>query len=188
MNVVALTGAGISKAAGIPTFQEVQGLKEKLTQSYKDNHPKEFQEAYDDLIQNVTDKEPTKAHYALASYQVPIITMNVDCLHQRAGSKKVIELHGNHIDNNIILYDQPINNKQESVNQIIEIAQEAQRKKEDSTLLVVGTSLQTGFANTLVGLAKACGMRIRVINKNAEEEVPKFLEEQKDKSKLNVTV
>ena len=185
MHIVALTGAGISKAAGIPTFEEVPGLKQKLSLDYKAKYPKEFEEAYNGLIESVTDKQPTNAHKALAAYKVPIITMNVDCLHQKAGSKKVLELHGNHLKNNIVLYGQKVNNGLESIGQILKVSRKAKRHKEESTLLVVGTSLQTSFANTLIRIAERCGMKIHKINKNAEEEVPKFLDEQAQKSKLN---
>ena len=48
---------------------------------------------------------------------------------------------------------------------------------EESIFLVIGTSMQTAFANTLVGIAEKCGMKIHFINENAEEEVPKFIKE-----------
>ena len=56
MRVVALTGAGISKAAGIPTFEEIDGIKEKLSLNFKEQYPKEFDEAINLLINNVKDK------------------------------------------------------------------------------------------------------------------------------------
>lgn len=42
MKVIAFTGAGISKSAGIPTFEEVEGLKSKLSVEFKEEHPQEF--------------------------------------------------------------------------------------------------------------------------------------------------
>ena len=44
MRVVALTGAGISKAAGIPTFEEIDGIQEKLSLNFKEQYPKELQD------------------------------------------------------------------------------------------------------------------------------------------------
>lgn len=87
MKVIAFTGAGISKSAGIPTFEEVDGLKEMLSVEFKKARPIEFREATNLLKSNVKDKEPTIAHKVLAEYNIPIITMNIDGLHQKAGSK-----------------------------------------------------------------------------------------------------
>ncbi len=66
MKVVALTGAGISKSAGIPTFEEIPNLKDKLSVEFKQSNPKAFNEAMNLLKDNVKDKEPTLAHKALA--------------------------------------------------------------------------------------------------------------------------
>ena len=106
MKIIAFTGAGISKSAGIPTFEEIPGIKEKLSIDFKENNPKEFEKAITLLKSNVKDKEPTKAHKILAELDIPIITMNVDNLHTRAGSQNVIELHGNYLQDNIVLYGQ----------------------------------------------------------------------------------
>lgn len=47
-----------------------------------------------EFVDGIKDKKPNDAHIALAEYGIPIITMNVDGLHQKAGSKNVITLHG----------------------------------------------------------------------------------------------
>lgn len=65
MKIVAFTGAGISKSAGIPTFEEIEGIKEKLSTEFKESNPKEFEEAINLLKTNVANKEPTKAHKIL---------------------------------------------------------------------------------------------------------------------------
>ena len=51
-------------------------------------------------MSNVKDKKPTKAHKVLADLQIPIVTMNIDGLHQKAGSRFVLEIHGNYERNN----------------------------------------------------------------------------------------
>lgn len=178
MKVIALTGAGISKAAGIPTFEDIEGIKEKLSVEFKEKNPKEFNKAINLLIDNVKGKQPTKAHKVLADLQIPIITMNIDNLHRKAGSRFVLEIHGNVEKNNIVLYGQDIHYKDECVNLIISTAIRARLFNEDSLLLVIGTSMQTLFANTLVYIAQQHGMKVHYINNNAEVEVPNYLMKQ----------
>lgn len=175
MKVIAFTGAGISKSAGIPTFEEVDGLKEKLSVEFKKEHFNEFLDTMCSLKRNVEGKEPTKAHKALAEYSIPIITMNIDNLHRKAGSKVVFEIHGNYLEDNIVLYGENILFREEVINLIIKTAQQAKSKNEEATLLVVGTSMQTYFAHMLVSLAKENGMKVHFINQNADKEVPEFL-------------
>lgn len=174
MRVIAFTGAGISKSAGIPTFEEVTGIKEKLSIEFKENNPKEFEETINLLKTNVADKEPTKAHNILAKLQIPIITMNIDNLHTKAGSKNVIELHGNYLKNNIVLYGQEMHDSDKAIKLIQETSQKAKQNNEKAILLVIGTSMQTTFANILVLIARANGMKDLYINKNADEEVETF--------------
>ncbi|MCR4880788.1 MAG: hypothetical protein K6A44_02400 [bacterium] len=175
MKVVAFTGAGISKSAGIPTFEEVDGLKAKLSVEFRDEHPQEFAEALKSLKKSVEGKEPTKAHKALASLPIPIITMNVDGLHQKAGSRQVFEIHGNYKDDNIVLYGENIHFKDEVIALIIKTAEDAKRNNEEAVFLIIGTSMQTTFAVFLALLAKQRGMNVHYINDNADEEVPMFL-------------
>lgn len=105
-HVVALTGAGISKESGLPTFREA------LTGLWSQYRPEELAtpEAFarqPDLVWQwytwrralVRQAAPNPAHYALVELagRVPsfsLITQNVDSLHRRAGSRDVIELHG----------------------------------------------------------------------------------------------
>ena len=164
MKIIAFTGAGISKSAGIPTFEEVPGLKDKLSIDFKQNHPIEFTKTIKQLIANFRHKKPTKAHNILALFNVPIITMNIDCLHTKAGSKKVFEIHGNYKDNNIVLYGEKMLCSKEALNLLV-------------TLLIIGTSMQTSFANVLKDYATQLGITIKEINTNADVEVPKFFKD-----------
>jgi NAD-dependent deacetylase len=177
MKIIAFTGAGISKSAGIPTFEEVDGLKKKLSVDFKESHPQEFEDAINQLKNSVKDKEPTIAHKALADLQIPIITMNIDCLHKKAGSRICYQIHGNYKSDNIVLYGQEILFREESINLIVHTAREAKKFGEEAMFLVIGTSMQTAFANTLVWVAEQEAMEIRFINKNADVEVPKVLKE-----------
>jgi NAD-dependent deacetylase len=94
---VALTGAGISAPSGIPTFDmEWKGrpVRDFLTREYFAEEPLGFFELFREIVK-WRGKAPNSAHKALAHLGVSIITQNVDGLHQKAGSKKVIEVHGN---------------------------------------------------------------------------------------------
>ena len=177
MNIIAFTGAGISKSAGIPTFEEIPNLKNKLSVEFKKEHPKEFQEAIDSLVNAVKDKEPTIAHYALATLPIPIITMNIDGLHKKAGSRLVYEIHGNYEKENIVLYGQDIHHIQDVVNLMLKTASEARLDNQKAIFLVIGTSMQTQFACTIAGMAERLGMEVHFINENADIEVPKFIYE-----------
>ena len=174
MKIVAFTGAGISKSAGIPTFEEIPNIKEKLSVEFKEQYPKEFKDAIDLLINNVKEKEPTKAHKILAELEIPIITMNVDNLHTKAGSKNVIELHGNYFEDNIVLYGQEMLDSNKAIKLIQDTANLAKENNEKAVLLVIGTSMQTAFANILVLIARANGMNDLYIDNNADEEVEQF--------------
>lgn len=93
---VALTGAGISAPSGIPTFQGTwKGLpiRSFLTRSYFDQNRIEFFELFIEMV-SWCDKEPNKAHKALAALDIPVITQNIDGLHEKAGSRHVYPLHG----------------------------------------------------------------------------------------------
>lgn len=102
---IAFTGAGISVESGIPDFRGAGGLWSKYDpeeyahiSAFRSNPTKVWQ-MIKDMMELVLGAEPNPAHHALAELEVMglldcIITQNVDGLHQRAGSKKVIEFHG----------------------------------------------------------------------------------------------
>ncbi|MBQ2955633.1 MAG: NAD-dependent protein deacylase [Clostridia bacterium] len=93
---VALTGAGISAPSGIPTFQGTwknQPIRDFLTREYAENDPIGFFELFVDMVK-WCDKEPNPAHKALAMLDIPVITQNIDGLHEKAGTKTVYPLHG----------------------------------------------------------------------------------------------
>ena len=92
--IIALTGAGISAPSGIPTFQAQPGIRRKLTRPFANKHPEEHREVIRQMTEACRKAEPNDAHYALAEYHIPVITMNVDELHQKAGSAFVLPIHG----------------------------------------------------------------------------------------------
>lgn len=105
--VVVLTGAGVSAESGVPTFRDAQtGLwaqynPEDLATPYAFiTNPKLVWDWYAWRRELVAQAMPNPGHFALVSLEqlVPeftLITQNVDNMHQRAGSRNVIELHGN---------------------------------------------------------------------------------------------
>lgn len=105
--VVALTGAGVSAESGVPTFRDAQtGLwaqfrpEELATAEAFRRDPKRVWDWYAWRRERVDRVSPNPGHFALVEMErrVPeflVITQNVDGLHQRAGSQRVLELHGN---------------------------------------------------------------------------------------------
>ena len=105
-HVAVLTGAGVSAESGIPTFRGLGGLwrgRDPLSLATPEAfaaEPERVWEFYNGRRALVAQAEPNPAHHALAEMarRVPrlsLITQNVDRLHQRAGSRDVLELHGN---------------------------------------------------------------------------------------------
>ncbi|WMC94155.1 NAD-dependent protein deacylase [Kineothrix sp. MB12-C1] len=106
-NIVFFGGAGVSTESGIPDFRSVDGLYSQkydyppetiLSHTFYRRNPKEFYRFYKDKMLCLTAK-PNAAHYKLAEWErtgklKAIITQNIDGLHQAAGSRKVLELHG----------------------------------------------------------------------------------------------
>jgi NAD-dependent deacetylase len=103
-NLVVLTGAGISAESGLKTFRDSDGLWENYRiedvatpRAWKAN-PQLVLDFYNMRRKDVAKAQPNAAHYALAALQdnfnVHIITQNIDDLHERAGSKTVLHLHG----------------------------------------------------------------------------------------------
>lgn len=102
-----LTGAGISTESGIPDFRSPgTGLwenidpMEALSTSVLYNDTEKFYKEGFNMLLNMTDAEPNRAHYALAEmerlgYIKGVITQNIDNLHYKAGSKYILEVHGN---------------------------------------------------------------------------------------------
>lgn len=111
-SIVFFGGAGVSTESGIPDFRSVDGLYHQtyqyppeiiLSHTFFLNHTEEFYDFYRDKM-IYKDVRPNQAHIALAKMEEvrklkAVITQNIDGLHQLAGSKKVIELHGSILRN-----------------------------------------------------------------------------------------
>jgi len=113
---IALTGAGISTESGIPDFRGPDGIWTKNPETERNAYqtyqrfkvnPREYWEerlsgssVIGDLVKTVEKVKPNPGHFALAELEKMgilkwVITQNVDNLHQRAGSKRVLDYHGN---------------------------------------------------------------------------------------------
>lgn len=111
-NIVFFGGAGVSTESGIPDFRSVDGLynqkyryppEEIISRSFFEANPDEFYRFYRDKL-IVGDARPNAAHKYLAKLEEAgrlsaVITQNIDGLHQKAGSKRVYELHGSLLRN-----------------------------------------------------------------------------------------
>lgn len=103
-NLVFLTGAGISAESGIKTFRDADGLweghdiMEVASFDGFEKNPALVLDFYNQRRKQLLEVEPNKAHQIIADLQqhfnVTVITQNVDDLHERAGSNKIIHLHG----------------------------------------------------------------------------------------------
>ncbi|MDD3330154.1 MAG: NAD-dependent deacylase [Bacteroidales bacterium] len=102
--IVAITGAGISAESGIKTFRDEDGLWENYriedvaTPEAWHKDYKLVLHFYNERLKQLIHVSPNNAHLSLvrleANYEVDVITQNVDDLHERAGSSKVLHLHG----------------------------------------------------------------------------------------------
>ena len=102
--LIVLTGAGISAESGIKTFRDADGLweghdiMEVASPVGWHKNPELVLDFYNKRRKQLLEVQPNAAHLALAkleeTYDVHIITQNVDDLHERAGSTKVLHLHG----------------------------------------------------------------------------------------------
>ncbi|HZK33942.1 MAG TPA: Sir2 family NAD-dependent protein deacetylase [Bacillota bacterium] len=193
--LVAITGAGISQASGIPTFEEMGDLRDKLSRDYFNSHTQDFYTGLLQMKETIDKAEPNPGHLALAEHDVPVITMNIDGLHKKAGTQLLLEVHGNleHVichkcdknfdfyqvresincrecasllQTNVVLYGDMIRYFQEAMD-LIGASKE---------VLVVGTSFYTSTVNQLVQRAKLADIKVNIINESAETRVAEFLE------------
>ena len=111
-NIVFFGGAGVSTESGIPDFRSVDGLynqkfdflpEEIISHGFFVKHPEEFFRFYKEKMLPL-DFEPNITHRVLARWEEEgklsaVVTQNIDGLHQKAGSKRVYELHGSVLRN-----------------------------------------------------------------------------------------
>ncbi|ABR31745.1 sigma factor [Thermosipho melanesiensis] len=189
-NVVALTGAGISTSSGIPDFRSEDGLYkeygyELFSYEFFKNHPDIFYEYIKKEFPKMYKANYNMSHKLLAEleemgYLLGVITQNIDDLHNKAGSRNVIELHGNAthfyceecerkysfpkeyicscgglIRPDIVFFGEPVND----IDRVFELLDKAE------TLLVMGTSLQVYPASNFPVYVKERGGILIIVNR-----------------------
>ena len=187
-DVIFFTGAGISAESGIPTFEEQPGIRDVLTRERVNENPDEYVATIKKLKTMCEEAKPNDAHKAIAETGFPVITMNIDGLHKRAGSENVLEIHGrlptdeemadeefalNY--NQIVLYGDVAPNYVPALNMVKRL------KYGTSTFVIVGTSFFTLIADCLLVEAKSRKAKIIIINQNAATEVPELCKKLKEK-------
>lgn len=182
--IIAFTGAGISKDSGISTFMERSDVRDRLTRNFAVNYPENYRELVTELSETAKNASPNDAHYALFDYNIQVITMNIDELHEKAGSKPLL-LHGNlpdeaeynHADqlfNKPVLYGDPAPNYPKAYRMVDQLGQK-------DTLLVIGASRFTSVAVEIREIAYANGVNIIEIQEDAVFKVREILEKIKEK-------
>lgn len=182
--IAVLTGAGISAESGLGTFRDSGGLWEKYkisevaTPEAWSRNPKLVLDFYNARRRQCMDAEPNAAHKELAAwesdFEVDIITQNVDDLHERAGSTKVLHLHGellkvrSTVDPSLIYYwpkdlnlgdlcDEGSQLRPHIVwfgEEVPMLSRAAALLAEADVVVVVGSSMQVYPAAGLVGMAR----------------------------------
>jgi NAD-dependent deacetylase len=106
VKVVVLTGAGVSAESGLPTFRDAAGLwhghrvEDVATPEAFERQPSLVHRFYDERRAALAGVEPNAAHHALARLEealgddLLVVTQNIDDLHERSGSHRVVHLHG----------------------------------------------------------------------------------------------
>lgn len=195
---VAITGAGLSVASGLPTVsREWRGipLKEIFTQEMFLSDPERFYQCYREMLLDWREAKPNEGHLALAEAGVRIITQNYDGLHQKAGSGQVLEVHGNlrellclgcsalfpsHVAETNPLPHCPACARLLQPNIVLE--GEAVRHLsvaidwvgQADVLLIVGTKLEMAPVAQLPEMAQKRGIPVITVNKKAEQVLPEL--------------
>lgn len=203
--ITVISGAGISAESGLKTFRDDDGLwrnhsfYELATPEAWQRDPQLVLDFYNERRAGVVAVKPNAAHVALASletkYEVTVVTQNVDDLHERGGSSRVIHLHGelakNRSSRNFdLVYDarqQPINlgDTCELGSQlrphivwfgeaVMNFDEAIEAVAAADIVLVVGTSLSVYPAASLLGYANAESEKV-LVTKAAEHPPEEFL-------------
>jgi NAD-dependent deacetylase len=200
--ITILSGAGISQESGISTFRDADGLWENhdimdvaSIQGWHKN-PALVQDFYNQRRRQLSEVQPNLAHRIIADlqtkYDVCIVTQNVDDLHERAGSKNVIHLHGelykacNESKTEVYNWEKDITieDKAKDGSQLrpfivwfgedvpmVDVAME--RVYDADILIVIGTSLQVYPAANLIHFAHNAKMKFIIDPSCKEYDVPK---------------
>lgn len=180
VRIIAFTGAGISKESGIDTFLERPEVRDTLYRQVAMNEPERYRKTIRLMKNQVDQAEPNDAHYALAEYNVEVITMNIDGLHEKAGSKPLC-LHGTlpteeemayceTLHEKPVLYGDLAPNYEKAINQVFSL-------QPGDHFVVIGASLSTAISGQLQSIAQSMGATIHQIQSNAKDRVRPLIKE-----------
>jgi len=200
--VVVLSGSGLSAESGLPTFRDAAGLWKQYSwvelaspEGWR-KHPELVLAFYNERRARAWSAQPNAAHLAIASlekhFDVSVVTQNVDALHERAGSSRVLHVHGElafargtgpsrrryRIDGAPIELGQKCDEGTQLRPDIVWFGEETQYMEEAAELvraadrvLVVGTSLSVYPA---AGLVEYAGPRaLKILNSLEMDDVPR---------------
>ena len=183
--IVVLTGAGVSAESGIKTFRDAGGLwegyrvEDVATPEAWRRQPQVVLDFYNERRKQLLTVEPNAAHHALVElekkHEVVVITQNVDDLHERAGSKNVIHLHGELLKSRSTSHEQLVFECREDLSigdccphgsqlrphivwfgEMVPMLERAIEEIIDAEkVLVIGSSMQVYPAASVVGFAPA---------------------------------
>ncbi|MDP3486989.1 MAG: Sir2 family NAD-dependent protein deacetylase [Bacillota bacterium] len=197
------TGAGISVGSGLPTFATAvwqnQPMRDFLHIDYLNIDPAGFMSLYREALIPWTQATPSQAHKLVAESGYPVVTQNIDELHQLAGSKEVLELHGsiyrfvcphcqasfdirrdpelltNHIPI-CLRCDESLRPDIVLFGEMVNHWDKAMAMLEQSSrLIVVGTSLTVYPALLLERMARNIGLRVDIVNEDADQNLAEVL-------------
>jgi NAD-dependent deacetylase len=183
MKIAVLSGAGISAESGIETFRDIKNglwynynVDEVATLEGWEKKPELVLEFHNMLREKCRDIKPNSAHLALAElekeHDVTIVTQNVDDLHEKAGSTKILHIHGEimkgrdsmdkilHVEDNINIGDLDEFDEQIRPHTVL-FGEEpfywfnaVEAIIESDILIVIGTSFSIGYIPTLVSVVE----------------------------------
>lgn len=198
---VAFTGAGISAASGLPTFDSVwrgRPVREYLSREFLHRDPETFYAFFWETLAHWSQAQPNPAHLTLADAGIPVITQNIDGLHQKAGSLEVYEIHGHlrtltcmncggsHRLSEVKWHEVPICERcGQTLSPDVVLFGDALRQWDEALhtilradlVLVIGSSLQIAPACHLPEMARKNGADVKTFNQRAEEALPCWMEE-----------
>ncbi len=207
MKLIVLTGAGISAESGIPTFRDAGGLwegydvMEVATPEGWAKNPALVLEFYNQRRKKALEVKPNRGHEILAEleshFDITVITQNVDNLHEQAGSKHVVHLHGSLFESRSSIDDQliyPIEGWELKIGErcklgsqlrpnivwfgelVHKIEDAIEYAKQADIFLVVGTSLQVYPAASLIRYTKPNTRKIIVDPNKPDYLMPEEIE------------
>ena len=182
-DIIFFTGAGISVESGIPTFQEQPGIRDKLSRDFANTYPEEYRKTIRTMVDACENAEPNAAHIAIAELGCPVITMNVDRLHTKAGSRDVIEVHGvlptrEELEDEwfpeeyrgIVLYGDMAPKYSDASSMVHKL------KYNNSVFVIVGVSFYTAISEYLRDIARRRHAHVLYIDSDAATRVPELCE------------